>query len=185
MKFLDDIKSKLGKRKIEKILKNQKRKIKVSSFATAHSSGIVQPVTTTDYQDIVSKYVDFLREEIGFKKIVALGYCNQKELPSVINKETIKDRFLTTSELNFTHFGTNKETQDFLKQDFDLLIDLSREYCTPIKHIVASSRAGFKIGRHSEENEKYYDFMVEIKKNAPVSRFIKQVNTFLTQVNPK
>ncbi len=185
MKFLDNIKAKLGKRKIEKILKTQKRKVRVNSFATAKSIGVIYPITTTDYQDFVHKYIDYLRGEVGFKKIIALGYFDGPQLPNFIINHSMKYQYFTKKDLDFYQFGKNREASDFEKENFDILVDLSREYCTPIKHLVASSSAGLKIGRLSDENESYFDFMVEIDKTAPVSQFIDQVNTFLKQVNPK
>jgi len=185
MKLIENIKNFLGKRKIDKILRDQKRRVRVTNFSSAKSIGIVYPVSTTDYQDFVNKYIDFLRGEIGFKKIVALGCCDTKEIPNFIVNQSMKYQFFTLKDLDNTNFGKSKEVDDFLKEDFDILIDFSREFITPIKHIVASSSSGLKIGRHSEENEKFYDFMIEIDNKAPISQFIDQVNTFLKQVNPK
>jgi hypothetical protein len=185
MKFLDNIKAKLGKRKIEKILETKHRKVKVNSFATAKSIGILYQITTTDYQDFIHKYVDFLREEIGFKKIIALGYFDGPILPNFIINQSMKYKYITNKEIDFYHFGKNRDAINFSAEDFDILIDLSRDYINPIKQLVASSKSRFKIGRLSEENKPYFDFMVEIDKTAPVSKFIEQVNIFLTQVNPK
>ena len=89
-------------------------------------------------------------------------------------------------DLDFSQADTDfrNEVKDFIKNDFEILIDFSRDNINPIKHIIASSKSGLKIGRHSKENEKYFDFMVEMEKTAPVSQFINQVNTFLKQVKP-
>ena len=185
MKFLDNIKARLGRRKIEKILKTQKRRVLVNNFASAKSIGVIYPISTTDYQDFVHKYVDYLRGEIGFKKIIALGYYEGAQLPNFIINHSMKYQYFTKKDLDFHQFGNNREATDFEKENFDILVDLSREYITPIKHLVASSKASLKIGRLSEVNKPYFDFMVELDDTAPVSQFITQVNTFLKQVNPK
>ena len=185
MKLFNNIKDYFGKRKIDKILRDEKRRVRVTNFSSAKSIGIIYPVSTTDYQDFVNKYIDYLRGEIGFKKIVALGYCDTNEIPNFIINQSMKYQFFTLKDLDNTNFGKSKEVTDFLKEDFEILVDLSRDFVTPIKHLVASSKSGLKIGRHSEENEKFYDFMVEIDNKAPISQFIEQVNTFLKQVNPK
>lgn len=184
MGVFDNIKNKLGKRKINRILSTQKRKIRVTNFAHAKSIGIVYPVTTTDYQDVVNKYIDYLRGEIGFKKIISLGYCESKELPTFILNPSLKYQFFTKKELDLYNQGKSKEVVDFISTDFDILVDLSRDFIVPIKHIVASSGSKLKIGRHSAENEKFFDVMIEIGHTAPASKFIEQVNKFLTQVNP-
>ena len=183
MKFLDNIKDTLGNRKINKILNSQKRKIKVANFASASSVGLLYQVSTVDYQDVVNNYIDYLRGEVGFKKIVSLGYCEEKELPNFILNPSMKYQFFTKKELDFSHTSKSEEVLNFIKEDFDILIDLSRGQIIPIKHIVASSCSSFKVGIHSVENEKYFDFMIKIEETAPASSFIKQVNAFLNKVN--
>ena len=185
MKIIENIKNALGRRKIDKILQSNKRRLKVVNYSNAKSIGIIYPVSTTDYQDFVNKFIDFLREEIGFKTIVSIGYCDTKEIPNFIVDPSAKHQFFTKNELDINNFGNNKEVKNFINQDFEILIDFSRDNINPIKHIVASSKSGFKIGRHSTENEKFFDFMVEMNKTAPISQFINQVNTFLKQVKPK
>ena len=185
MKFIDNIKDKLGRRKIHKILKSKNRNIKVTNFDNAKSIAIIYQITTTDYQDFINQYIDYLRGDIGFKKIVSLGYYEGTELPNFVINESFKYKYFTKKELDFSRFGKSKDVLEFLNEDFEIIIDLSRDFIIPIKHVVASSNAGLKIGRHSIENEQFYDFMVEIDKSAPVSHFIKEVNAFLTKVKPK
>ncbi len=185
MKLIDNIKDKLGRRKIQKILKSKKRNIRVTNFANAKSIAVIYPITTTDYQDFINQYIDYLRGDIGFKKIVSLGYYEGAQLPNFIVNESFKYKYFTKKELDFSRFGNSKDVQEFLKEDFEILVDLSRDFVVPIKHIVASSDAGLKIGRHSAENEEFFDFMVEMNNSSPVSHFIKEVNTFLTKVKPK
>jgi|TARA_B110000908_G_scaffold32472_1_gene38738 hypothetical protein len=184
MKLIENIKNALGKRKIDKILQSNKRRLKVVNYSNAKSIGVIYPVTTTDYQYFINKFIDYLREEVGFKSIVSIGYCDTKKIPNFIINQSIKYQYFTRSDLNRNNFGISKEVKDFIKNDFEILIDFSRDNINPIKHIIASSKSGLKIGRHSKENEKYFDFMVEMEKTAPVSQFINQVNTFLKQVKP-
>jgi len=185
MKLLTNIKRKLGKRKLNKLVFHQKRRPIVSNFDSAKSIGIVYSVSTTDYQDIVEKYVNFLKGEIGFKKIKVLGYFEGPKLPSFVINQSLKYSYFTNKKVDFYYFGNCKEVSSFIKEDFDILIDLSQDFHVPIKHVVASSKSRFKIGRLNEENEKFYDFMVDMPENTPVSKYITQINVFLTQVNPR
>ncbi|MEN8928562.1 MAG: hypothetical protein ABF242_01445 [Flavobacteriales bacterium] len=185
MKLIENIKNALGRRKIDKILHLNKRKVRVINYSNAKSIGVIYPVITTDYQDFINKFIDFLRQEVGFKSIISLGYCNTKEIPSFIINQSIKYQYFTKNDLDWNNFGKSKEVNAFIDQDFEILIDFSRDNINPIKHIVASSKSKFKIGRHSLENEKFYDFMVEMDDTAPISDFIIQVNKFLKQVKPK
>ena len=48
MKLIENIKNALGKRKIDKILQSNKRRLKVVNYSNAKSIGVIYPVTTTD-----------------------------------------------------------------------------------------------------------------------------------------
>ncbi len=184
MKFLNPLKQRLGKRKIEKYLLQQRRRVTVSNFDSAKSIGIVYSLKDREYQDVVEKYVDFLKGEVGFKKIVILGYFDGPRVPSFIINQSIRYQYFTNKMVDFFCHGNCKEVASFIKEDFDVLIDLSDDFKVPVKHVVAYSKAKFKIGRLSEENEKYYDFMVEMPEKTTLTKFITQVNMFLTQVTP-
>ena len=51
----------------------------------------------------------------------------------------------------------------FIKEPFDLLINLSLEDYYPIRYIIALSPALFKVGKF-DANEIYLDFMIDIEK---------------------
>ena len=184
MKLFNGIKTRFGKRKLEKFIVRQKRKARVSNFSTAHSIGLVYNIKNTDYQDFINKYIDYLREEIGFKTIVSLGF-NLKETEPKFLKGGSKFKSFSKNELDWKNFPKGKEIENFCNQDFDILIDLARNYTVPLRYVVVKSKARLKIGRYSKENEKYYDFMVDISETEPVSEYIEQVNHFLNNVKPK
>ena len=104
MKLIENIKNALGKRKIDKILQSNKRRLKVVNYSNAKSIGVIYPVTTTDYQYFINKFIDYLREEVGFKSIVSIGYCDTKKIPNFIINQSIKipiNDLLTTNKFTF------------------------------------------------------------------------------------
>ena len=51
--------------------------------------------------------------------------------------------------------------KNFVKKEYDILINLSDSTCIPIKYLVASSVARFKVGKH-EENYNIYDLLYNL-----------------------
>ena len=184
MKLIDDIKSNFGKRKLKKLLADLNRNVEVSNFTNAHSVGIIYNIKNPDYQVFINKYVDYLREEIGFKTITTLGYNQKKGHPHFL-KIGIKYKFFSKNELDWRNFPKGVEVENFCNEKFDILIDLTRNFAVPLRYVLVKSKAKLKIGRYSEENEKYYDFMVDVSEDTSVSEYIKQVNHFLNNVKPK
>ena len=136
---------------------------------------------SSNIDKIIENSVDRAKEmnhEYCTLEHVTLSLLEHKKIVDLLSSLQIETDKIK-SDLDMYNFGNSKEVKDFIKQDFEILIDFSRECINPIKHVVASSKSGLKIGRHSEESEKYFDFMVDMDKTAPISQFIKQVNTFL------
>ena len=66
-------------------------------------------------------------------------------------------------DLNWFYKPQNYIIDNFVKRDYDILINLCDSSCIPIKYLVAKSIARFKIGMY-EENFDIYDLMIELKK---------------------
>lgn len=181
LKPLANIRKKIGSNKIKQLLKNQSRKPIVTNYAKAKSIGIVYEIKTKDYQFFVNNFVDYLREEIGFKTIKTIGYYNAKESPTFLELGN-KYQFINNKNLNSIYLPSGSETEEFIKDDFDILVDLTQENVVPIKYIVASSKAKFKIGRYSEKNHDFFDFMISLNEKQNVKDFIDQVNHYLKQI---
>ena len=180
MGLFENIRKKWGKNKISKILTTP-RKAKTVNYANAKSIGIVYEIKTKDYQFFVNDFVDYLREEIGFKTIVTLGYYKSKESPTFLDLGN-KYQFINKTHLSWSFIPQSNDTDEFIQQDFDILIDLTQEYIVPIKYLVASSKAKFKIGRYSDDNHDFFDFMVSLNEKQNVKDFLDQVNHYLKQI---
>lgn len=182
MGLLDGLRHKLGLKMVENELKSNKRKSKVFNYAQAKSIGIIYPIRDKDFQFFVTKYVDFLRKEIGFKTIQTIGYYDAKDEPSFLYLGT-RFQFFNKKDLSFTLKPKSQEVQDFIHTPFDILIDLSENNSIPLNYIQAKSVASFKVGRYKEGAEKFYDFMVNLPENASVKEYIDQINYYLNYIN--
>lgn len=181
MELFKNIRENWGRNKIAKILKSTPRKAKAVNYASAKSIAVVYEIKTKDYQFFVNKFVDYLREEIGFKTIKTLGFYNSKEAPTFLDLGN-KYKFINKTHLNWIYLPKPAEVEEFVNQEFDILIDLTQENIVPVKYLVASSKAKFKIGRYSEDNHDFFDFMISLNEKQNVKDFLDQVNHYLQQI---
>lgn len=183
MSFLYKIRSKIGHFALKRYFLSQNRVPVVNNLDEAKSVGIVFDADTEKDFDLAYNYLKLMKEEYGIRNVRAFGYFSKKqELPYL--KRSIQIDYFTRKDLNWFNRPEGKFINDFAKEKFDVLIDLSENNILPIQYIVAMSPAKFKIGRFSEDNLDFYDMMVDVKGKS-LSYFIEQATTYLTLINQK
>lgn len=182
MPLFNNIREKSGKAKVKRVLKNQSRKAKVVNYSQAKSIGVVYQIKDADYQFFIKNYIDYLREEIGFKSIKTLGYFNEKEPPHFLDAGN-KYRSFNNKDLKWNFIPKDEAITEFMDNQFDILIDFTDDFCVPVKYIVAKSNAYFKIGRYKDELKDFYDFMINLKPEANLKQYTDQINHYLSIIN--
>jgi hypothetical protein len=112
-----------------------------------------------------------------------LGFIDEKELPADYQSKLEFD-FFTRKDLSRFYKPGGNTVKNFIQEDYDILIDLTSEEVIPLRYILNYSRARFKVGFYSEENQPYYDLMINMKKYNMID-FIDQVNHYLKIINTK
>ena len=169
IQFIEDIKHRIGQYIFQRDLKYNKRKKVIYNLEDAKSIGILFEATTK--QDIrrVKPLVDYF---FGLKKDVkAFGFVNDKGYQECHIPKLQYD-FFNKKDLNWYYKPQNSYVKNFIKKEYDILINLSDSSCIPIKYLVASSIAKFKVGKH-EEGYDIYDLMIKLdKKEDSISKLI-------------
>ncbi len=182
MILFKNIREKLGKSSITKKLSKDNRKPKIKNYTEAQSVGIIYKIKDKDYQYFINNFIDYLREDVGFKVIKTLGFYEEKVAPTFLDLGS-KYQFINQKDLNW-NFTPKKESVDqFTSSNFDLLIDLTDEYCIPLRHTVVHTAASLKIGRYNEEEIDFYDFMINLPEHASLKEFTNQLNHYLSSIN--
>lgn len=171
-------------RKLKKEFKNMKRVGKVKNLDEALSVGILYPVDRPETYHLVKKYVKHLKEQEGIRKIMALGYVDVKELPADYNSKLEFD-FFCKKDLNRLYRPQGNIIKNFIEEDYDILIELTNDTILPLRYILISSRAKFKVGFYNEENEPYFDMMINTGKSFNIVDFIDQINHYLKIINKR
>ena len=115
-------------------------------------------------------------------KVQALGFINEKNYPAYFHP-MIYFNIFTLKDINWYGKPKTNTVQNFIKMDYDILIDMSAGDHFILKYIAGLSAARFKVGRFGDENDKYYDLMIMMDKNLRFDDYINQVIHYLNLIN--
>lgn len=176
------------KDKASKIYLNKEKEVKrtpmVLNYADAKSIGLLYLIKDADHFNYVKDYLKHLKEHVGIKERLVFSFVNdKKEVPEFVQKKLEYDYF-TAKDINWHNKPSGVEVENFLRKDFDILIDLTTEPCVPLQYVLKNSRAKFKVGKFSEQNSDLYDLMLDTPDNT-IKALIEQVNHYLALINRK
>lgn len=173
MKLMNNIKAYVGRRVLNKHLSTHIRKPVVCNINNAGHIGIIYNATESASFEIIRDLVKDLSHEK--RKVTVLGYVDSKKLIDNYLYRKGFD-FFSRNELNWYSKPVSATADEFIKEPFDLLINLSLEDHYPIQYITALSPAAFKAGKFSPEDQ-ILDFMIDIEKEKDTMRNLqKEIN---------
>jgi hypothetical protein len=149
-------------------------------FDKAKTVGILFDATNAEDYEIVKRYVVYLREHQ--KRIKVIGYFSTKQIPTLTYSKLEYD-FFSVKELNWLGKPTSPVIQNFINEEYDLLIDLNIHDHFALKYISALSKAAFKVGKYDENNIETFDMMIDADNTKTVKYFLRQIDTYITMLN--
>lgn len=174
MNSIQQIKQKFYYRFLNKELQKTRTLRLSTNLEEAETVGIVFNASNEEQKKVVLKYASTLRS-LG-KKVELLGFFN--------TKEEIEDPgfgFFNRKSIDWFNRPKGEAVDRFIKQNFDLLVNLSGETTPPFDFITALSKASFRVGP-STENTFCCDLMIDTKNPADLSNFIRQAEFFLNKM---
>jgi len=160
MKWINNFKAFLGERILTSHLKSQTRVPHVCNINDAKHIGIIYNATEYISFEIIKNLAKNLSG--GSRKITVLGYVDSKKLIDNYLYRKGFD-FFSKNELNWYFKPVSLVVDQFIKEPFDLLINLSLDEHFPIRYITTLSPATFKTGKFSADDD-CLDLMIDIEK---------------------
>ena len=179
MQLIDTIKMKVGHWAFKRDLKKNQRFKSVCNLENARSIGILYDATSEQNIQNIQPFVSYFFELK--KDVKALGFVNSKEL-SYCHTPKLQYDFFYQKDLNWYYKPESYIIDNFVKKEYDILINLCDSNVIPIKYLVAKSIARFKIGIH-EENFEIYDLMISLNKNATIHKLMKEIKHYINLIN--
>ncbi|MBN2813746.1 MAG: hypothetical protein JXQ80_06685 [Bacteroidales bacterium] len=170
MKWTDNFKAYMGRHELRTHLKDRKRTPVVCNIEHARHIGIIYNATEGVSFEIIRNLVKDLSGPS--RKITVLGYVDSKKLIDNYLYRKGFD-FFSKNDLNWYSRPVSPLVDQFIKEPFDLLINLSLENHYPIQYITALSPATFKAGKYSPDDI-YLDLMIDIEKEKQAMKDLQQ-----------
>jgi hypothetical protein len=181
MELFKSLRLKIGKAILSKKIARTKRKLYYSNISQVKNIGIVWDASRLDDFPSLSRFYQKLHERNIEVKI--LGYFPGKNLPD----QYTAIRYLTCirkQDINLFYNPVSFETNTFINNRFDILIDINFKKLFPLQYILSLSNAGFKIGLFEPEtNETPFDLMMEIKNPIDIDYYLSQIIQYLEMIN--
>lgn len=181
MKLFDRIKEWLGRRALLREDMPDRKPIP-RNLADAGKIGIVYLATDEAAYNHVRNYVKKLKEELGLHRIQCIGYVDEKTLPHYMIPKLNFDPFCQ-KDLNWYRIPGGNTVNNFITEEFEVLIDLSLEDYLPVQYVVTKSRARFKVGRYSDFGKRSLDMMIDMAGGQSLPQLITQIDRYLLMIN--
>ena len=153
---------------------------RMTNIQDAKRIGILYTLDEIQDYERVSVFVSELQHK--HKEVKALGFVKNKNLISRFLPKLSFD-FFSKKDLTWFNKPIHSTVRDFIDNDFDILIDLSIQDIFPLKYISGLSRSFCRVGRFSDENTLFYDFMIDSKSIVNIEEYLHQIKHYLTVIN--
>ena len=157
------------------------RKVRTSSLDAADTIALLFDASNPEEFETIKKFIKKLKE--AKKKVRALGYYDDKEMPVMMVSKLEYD-FFTKKQLKWYLKPSDPIVDNFIKEPFELLINLSKEHRTPLLYVLALSRAGFKVGARHPKYLDYYDMMIALPEETSLSEYLNLLIKYLEMIKP-
>lgn len=134
--------------------------------------GILYTVDDLAKHEAIKQFVHQL--ELEGKKVKVLSFLEK-------NKENYEFRFdfFTEKDINFWGGFKSDNIIKFHNERFDYLFNFDLEPNIYIKKILALSKATCRVGRHSEANELFFEWMIGVKNGERIKDFTDNTYRYL------
>lgn len=181
MELFRNVRLKIGKRILEKKLARTKRNVFYSNISLVKKIGIVWDASSPGDFAALSRFHLKMNERNIEVKI--LGYFPGKELPDQYTAIRYLT-FLRKQEINFFYHPVSSESEIFINNKFDILIDINFKNFLPLQYITSLSNARLKTGLFDTEYTEYpFDLMMEMKKPVDIENYLSQIVQYLEIIN--
>lgn len=174
------IRTKIGQYYYRKEQSCTDRRCRMTNLHNAKRIGILYTLDDVPDYNLVSEFVSQLQHD--HKEVKALGFVKNKALVQRFLPKLSYD-FFSKRDLTWFYKPIHTQVRDFIEKEFDLLIDLSLRETFPLQYIAGLSNALCRVGKFSEKNTEYYDFMIDLKPAMTTDDFLGQIRHYLTVIN--
>ncbi len=173
------MKKAIGNYLLGKKLKHLVREKQFKGIHQSNTVGIIFDASSSSDNVIINKLSKELKQ-LG-KDIKILGYVNYRDKdPRYISDAS--NIFISKKDFNWFNMPKESMIDDFIANQFDILIVLTNEDLFPIKYTSALSTAHFKVGRMGLWDN-HFDLLMEFPAITPFEEQTSQIMHYLKLIS--
>ena len=180
MSLTTDIKHWIGNWKLKRSDLEKKRQRQVFNLEAANRITILFDATKPKDIQRVKTFVNILSK--GKELVTAMGYVNKKD-KSFEHMSTLHFDFFSNDELNWYGKPQGMVIENFLQEEYDILIDLSLKEFYPLTYMAVASPSKFKVGRYRDDVN-VFDLTIDNKMDSSLYALIKEITHYLKRIKP-
>lgn len=179
MSAINTIKEFCWKRAVKPCIKPGARQRHSFNLDNAKTVGIIYDAS----EEYMIKEVETFFNYLKFRKIMhkSLGYAKYTIIPHYCIPQLTK-LFICKKDVNWCWKPAKSKTEDFINEEFDLLVSLDIMQDKTLQYLAAASKAKFKAGYYHDQNIPIFDFLLKAEK-ADMTEYIKQLIHYLSVFN--
>jgi hypothetical protein len=181
MELFGKARIKFGNTILTKKISRSGRKVHYTNISNVKTIGIVWDATRTQDFSSLSRFHQKMHDRNIDVKII--GYYPEKELPD----QYMAIRYLSCirkKEVNFFFLPVSAESDFFITNRFDVLIDINFDNIFPLRYISSLSSASFKVGLSNGHPEaSAFELMIELKNPVKVDTYLDEIIHYLEMIN--
>ena len=183
MELFRNLRIRAGKSLLSGKLSKITRKPHYINFFNIKTIGLVWDASQTNEFVFLSKFHQKMSEQNIEVRI--LGYYPGKKLPD----QYTAIRFLTClkrNEVDFLYRPVTRDSNEFLKIQYDVLIDINFRKQFPLVYVTSLSSAKLKVGlADSRPESSPFDLMISLKNPVNIEKYLEQVLIYLEMMSSK
>lgn len=180
-KVFESIKNFFRKRELRLSISSNERWAKSVSIADAKTIGIVYIVDNEETYKRMEMWIKSLSAQ--GKTVLVVGYHPQDIVPHYCIPK-IKHEFYSKKDMNWFGKPIRTSLNNFLNEEFDMLIDFDTENIFSAKYIVSKSKAKMKIGSNDDYQD-LYDFMILLSDDHSMNDYIHFIESYTNKFKTK
>jgi len=181
VKILNSIKGKSAILSLKKELRSMKRTVAFNNFESATTVGFIFDTSDRQNYQLARDFMEFVEKQNN--RIFAVGFATKSDQIAYFPYKQGVDYF-GLDEVNWYGKPRNPVIKDFLKRNFDILVDLSFSDIFPTVYLFSLSNAKFKITNKSNKSS-YADFVIEMSNSGKLEEYITQIKHYLKAIQAK
>ena len=180
MSIITDIKHLYGAWQLRRSDVEMQRNHQTFNIVSAKCIAILFDGTKLEDIKLVKTFVGMLSN--GKELVSVLGFVDQKD-KSFEHMSSLHFDFFSNTELNWYGKPQGIVIDNFLREDYDILIDLSLKKFYPLTYLAVASPAKFKVGRYRNDVS-VFDLSIDNSKKQNLAYLIDKVDHYLNLIKP-